>query len=542
MPGTLAIDLGSSSTVVAWQESSGAPARLLALPPYSLGDPAVVPSLLWLAAPGEEARALVGRQVLEADLADGEGPGLCRDFKRRIGAVPPLTRSAGSTPGPGEQEGNGPAGGAAAGEAAGWLSPEAAGALLLRRLWEALPPELSPSRLVLTAPIEAYRGYRLWLRQVCRDLAVPELALVDEPTAAAIGAGLAPGSRVLVVDLGGGTIDLSLVALEGGEGRAAPIAQLLRFAGRDLEGSGQALRCARVIGKAGLALGGRDIDRWIAAELCPALPPRGELLREAEAIKCALSDQPRAMRLWSAAGEAPRELRLERSRFEALLEERGLIAELDALLETVWAAARREGIDPTRLDAVLPVGGSSRIPRIRRWLAERCGAIPLRGERPVEAVALGALALTPGVQLRDVLRRGVSLRCWDQRSGAHRWHPLFVAGPAWPTDRALEVVLACSREQQRSLELVLGEPVAEERAEVVFRDGVPVLRRRPAGEAAVEPWPRQPAPLPLEPPGQQGADRLRLRFRVDPEGQLRLEGDDLLSGEPLSEQLLGPVR
>ena len=45
---------------------------------------------------------------------------------------------------------------------------------------------------------------------------------------AAIGAGLPPGSRVLVVDLGGGTIDLSLVALEGGEGKAAPLAQLLR--------------------------------------------------------------------------------------------------------------------------------------------------------------------------------------------------------------------------------------------------------------------------------------------------------------------------
>jgi len=170
---------------------------------------------------------------------------------------------------------------------------------------------------------------------------------VDEPTAAAIGAGLAPGSRVLVVDLGGGTIDLSLVALEGGEGRAAPIAQLLRFAGRDLEGSGQALRCARVIGKAGLALGGRDIDRWIAAELCPAVPPRGELLREAEAIKCLLSDQPQAVRLWSAAGEAPRELRLERSRFEALLEERGLIAQLDALLETVWDnALKLAGVSP----------------------------------------------------------------------------------------------------------------------------------------------------------------------------------------------------
>lgn len=88
----------------------------------------------------------------------------------------------------------------------------------------------------------------------------------------------------------------------------------------------------------------------------------------------------------------------------------------------------------------------------------------------------------------------MSLRCWDQRSGAHRWHPLFVAGQAWPTDRPLEVVLACSREQQADLELVLGEPVAEERAEVVFRGGVPVLRRRSAGEAAVEPWEQQPAP------------------------------------------------
>ena len=526
MAGTLAIDLGSSTTVVAWQDGTASPARLLELPPYALADPAVVPSLLWLAAPDGHDRALVGRQVLEAGLADTEGPGLCRDFKRRIGAEPAAAAAveAGS-----------------AGEAP-WLSAEAAGALLLRRLWGALPPEVTPSRLVLTAPIEGFRGYRQWLRRMSRDLAVAEVALVDEPTAAAIGAGLAPGSRVLVVDLGGGTIDLSLVALEGGEGKAAPLAQLLRFAGRDLESSGQALRCARVIGKAGLAIGGRDIDRWIAAELCPTAHPSADLLREAEAIKCALSDSPRAVRLWSPPGAPAQELRLDRARFETLLEERGLIEQLDALLESVWAAARREGLDPSRLDAVLPVGGSSRIPRIRRWISERCEGIPLRGERPVEAVALGALALTPGVRLRDVLRRGVSLRCWDQRSGTHRWHPLFLAGQAWPTEHPLELVLACSQDQQTALELVLGEPAAEERAEVVFRGGVPVLRRRPAGEAAVEAWADQPAPLLLRPAGQQGEDRLKLRFLVDPEGQLRLEGEDLVAGTPLAPQILGPVR
>jgi molecular chaperone DnaK (HSP70) len=550
MPGTLAIDLGSTTTVVAWQDGTASPPRLLALAPYALDDPAVVPSLIWLTGPESAAGALVGRQVLDAGLADGEGPGLLRDFKRRIGASSEPS-SAGRSPGAparaggsqaADSEGSEGPGGSEAAAQQPWLTPEAAGALLLHRIWRALPPGVEPDRLVLTAPIEAYRSYRQWLREVCGSFAVPELALVDEPTAAAIGAGLPPGSRVLVVDFGGGTLDLSLVQLEGGEGRASPIAQLLRFAGRDLEASGQALRCARVLGKAGLRLGGRDIDRWIAAELVPDDGPDGELLRTAEALKCQLSDVEEAVRLWSPAGLPARELRLSRRRFEALLEERGLLTQLDTLLEAVWAGARREGLARgAAIDAVLPVGGSSRIRLIRRWLQERCPGVPLRGERPVEAVALGALALTPGVKLRDVLGRGVSLRYWDRRSGTHRWQPLFVAGQGWPTTDPLEIVLACSHEGQGAIELVLGEPLGEARSEVVFRDGVPQLRRRPAGEAAVAPWRQAPAPLPLQPPGQAGQDRLRLCFSIDAEARLWLDGEDLVSESPLESRCLGPV-
>jgi molecular chaperone DnaK (HSP70) len=523
MTGTLAIDLGSSTTVVAWQEAT-APPRLLPLPPYSCGDPCVVPTLLWLSSPGTE-NPLIGRQVLEADLADTPSPGLCRDFKRRIGAPPSPT----SPPHPDAGEG-------------AWTSPEQAGTLLLRRLWQALPSELAPQRLVLTAPIETWRGYRRWLQEASRDLEVAEVALVDEPTAAAIGAGLPPGSRVLVVDLGGGTVDLSLVALEGGEGRAAPLAQLLRFAGRDLARSGQVLRCARVIGKAGLALGGRDIDRWIAAELCPGLPLEGGLLQAAERLKCLLSEEEQALQVWSAPGQAPRQLRLERRCLEELLQERGLLVQLDALLEQVLAAARREGLGLADIDAVLPVGGCSRIPLLRRWLEQRCPGVSLRGERPVEAVALGALALTPGVRLRDVLARGVSLRCWDQRSGDHHWHPLFVAGQAWPTEQPLELVLACSRNDQREIELVLGEPVPEARAQVVFVAGLPVLHDQPAGEARVEAWSPLPAPLPLASPGRRGSDRLRLQFGIDAAGQLVVEGEDLLETTRFGPLRLGPVR
>ena len=525
MRGTLAIDLGSSTTVVAFQPEDGA-ARLLPLPPYSLDEPVVVPSLLWLAHAGS-ARPLIGRQVLEAGLADVSGPQLHRDFKRRIGA--------GTEPG----------------DPAGLpLSPEQAGSLLLRQLWQVLPAELEATRLVLTAPIDTYRAYRRWLLELGQELGVAELALVDEPTAAAIGAGLPAGSTVLVVDVGGGTVDLSLVRLQGGEGRAAPIAQLLRFAGRDLDTSRQRLRCAEVVGKAGLPLGGRDIDRWIAVELglqlgeeAPADATQcSPLVAAAEQLKCQLSDQEEGLVVWSSAAGRSQPLRLSRARLEALLEERGLTLECDRLLEQVLAAGRREGVALEAITAVLPVGGSSRMPWIRRWLAQRCPGVPVRIDRPVEAVALGALALTPGVQVRDVLSHGVALRCWDRRSGRHHWHPLFVAGQSWPTPQPLELVVACSRPDQQALELVLGEPEPERRSEVVFADGLPQLRPRPAGQGQVTPWSRQPAPIPLDPPGQPGQDRLRLAFDLNGQGELTVAISDLLQPGQQRVQPLGPVR
>lgn len=509
--GTLAIDLGSSTTVVAYQPPGG-PAELIALPPYSCGTPPLIPSLLWIPH-GDQARPLIGRQVLEAGLARENSPQLRRDFKRLIGSGGPGASQA-----------------------------ETAGAQLLEQIWAAKPSQIKPERLVLTAPIDSYRPYRQWLGQVCSQLEVAEVALVDEPTAAAIGAGLPPGSTVLVVDVGGGTIDLALVILEGGEGRAAPIAQLLRFAGRDLPGSQQALRCARVVGKAGLACGGRDLDHWIAAELCPELPIDAGLLAAAERLKCLLSVEQEAFVIHSPAGGSPLELRLTRPRFEALLVARGLIEQLDGLLELVLAAGRSAGIGPSQITAVLPVGGSSQIPLLQRWIQGRLAGVPLRGERPVEAVALGALALTPGVRLLDVLSHGVSLRCWDQRSNRHHWHPLFVAGQSWPTERPFELVLACSQDGQTCLEMHLGEPQNEHRGEVVFQDGLPVLRPRRAGTGQVLAWDTQPTAIPLDPPGRRGCDRIRASLGIDGEGQLSAHLHDLQTNNYLGERRLGLVR
>lgn len=515
MKGTLAIDLGSTTTVVAWQPVGGDP-TLLRLDPHALADPPLVPSLIWLPTLGS-TRPLIGRQVLDAGLAGSDSPQLHRDFKRHIGA------------GDGAVHHN-------------LLRPEQAGCLLLLKLWRALPQALEPERLVLTAPIDTYRSYRHWLLEACRPLPVPEVAVVDEPTAAAIGAGLPPGSTVLVVDLGGGTADLALVTLQGGEGRAAPITQLLRFAGRDLQHSRQAIRTARVVGKGGLAVGGRDVDEWIAASLRPDTPLSGSLLAAAERLKCELSISPEALTLWCDEEGRNQELRLHRDELERLLDAHGLIPRLERELERVLSAGRAADIRPENLAAVLTVGGASRMPCIRRWLEARFPGVPLRGERPVEAVAIGALALTPGLRLRDVLSHGVSLRCWDRRAREHRWHPLFLAGQGWPTATDLELVVAASHDGQTELELVLGEPTAEQRAEVVFAEGLPVLLPRQAGGPQVRAWDRQPLPLRLDPAGRQGEDCLRLRFAIDAEGALTVRGQDLRSDREISPRTLGPVR
>ena len=513
--GTLAIDLGSTNTVVAFQDGNASPPQLLDLTPISQ-RPGEVPSLIWSNARANH-QPLVGRQVLDSGLSDGTALELHRDFKRWIGVLDKSDLP--SHP----------------------LSPEQAGEILLHQIWQRLPTSVSVKRLVLTAPVDQAFGYRQWLLQACNSLPVEEVALVDEPTAAAMGAGLPAGSKLLVVDLGGGTLDLSLVALEGGEGRAAPLAQLLRFRGRDLKNSKQTLRSARVLGKAGIALGGRDLDHWILDHLLPSDPDLIQknltsLLNAAERLKCRLSSpdigaEETLSELASGIDLAqPITLSLDRNQFHALLERRGLLKVLEGLLDRTLASARQQGCRPEDLNAIVAVGGGAHLPLIRQWLSETMQPVPLLTPPPIQAVATGALNLTPGVRIRDLLQKGVHLRCWDRRSNSHHWHPLFLSGQPWPSLQPLVLNLSASRSNQQDLELVLGEPQGERRHEVVFVGGLPTVRDNSNVPDTIQPLLSKTIRLELNPLAQPGEDCLRLAFQLDDEAQLIMSGEDLRTG------------
>ena len=519
--GTLAIDLGSSTTVVVFQKENGQPPELLDLPPISraIGE---IPSLIWKSSEKEESY-LIGQQIIDLNLINEKENNLSQDFKRWIGSteIEPIYDSK--------------------------ITPEKAGEILIHSIWEKVSQKVNIKRLVLTAPVDTYREYRTWLVNVCNSLEVKEIALVDEPTAAAMGAGLEPGSTLLVLDFGGSTIDMSIVALEGGEGQASPIAQLVRFDGNNLEGkSTQVLRTAKVLGKSGLRLGGKDIDRWIFHHLLPEENPTNSILRKAEELKCELSNTniKETLVITKKANNIQNEekfLKLSKKGLEELLIEKGLLKSIEKLFIQTINSAKRNSFELKDLDSVVLVGGGSRIPLIKNYLSDICNSIPFLTPPPIEAIALGALHLTPGVQIKDVLNKGVSLRCWNKKNEKHIWHPLFLAGQTWPTNKPLEIILAASINSQLSIDLIIGEPQEEGSNEIIYTNGLPTLKTIESKDK-IKKITNTIISIPVDPPGEIGQDCIKLIFNINDNCQLEVEGVDLRNNKEITKQNLGEIR
>ena len=519
--GTLAIDLGSSTTVVVFQKENGQPPELLDLPPISraIGE---IPSLIWKSSEKEESY-LIGQQIIDLNLINEKENNLSQDFKRWIGSreIEPIYDSK--------------------------ITPEKAGEILIHSIWEKVSQKVNIKRLVLTAPVDTYREYRTWLVNVCNSLEVKEIALVDEPTAAAMGAGLEPGSTLLVLDFGGSTIDMSIVALEGGEGQASPIAQLVRFDGNNLEGkSTQVLRTAKVLGKSGLRLGGKDIDRWIIHHLLPEENPTNSILRKAEELKCELSNTniKETLVITKKVNNIQNEekfLKLSKKGLEELLIEKGLLKSIEKLFIQTINIAKRNSFELKDLDSVVLVGGGSRIPLIKNYLSDICNSIPFLTPPPIEAIALGALHLTPGVQIKDVLNKGVSLRCWNKKNEKHIWHPLFLAGQTWPTNKPLEIILAASINSQLSIDLIIGEPQEEGSNEIIYTNGLPTLKTIESKDK-IKKINNTIISIPVDPPGEIGQDCIKLIFNINDNCQLEVEGVDLRNNKEIKRQNLGDIR
>jgi molecular chaperone DnaK len=273
-------------------------------------------------------------------------------------------------------------------------SAEELSGLILRKLRqdaeEALGEEVRDA--VITVPAYFADLERNRTRAAGKIAGLNVIDIINEPTAAAIAYGLnrqQDSQKILVYDLGGGTFDVTIMAVADGS-----LSVLTSNGHRQL--------------------GGVDFDEalatWFAEEfkanfdIWPLDDRRSyqQFRDEAEKVKIDLSDAEEVSVGLSAGGQFL-ELDVQRSRFESLIGH--LIDQTRALTEKVLSDA---GLDPAQIDKVLLVGGSTRIPAVRHMVRELIGREPEAGINPDEVVALGAAiyaANERGVAVRDTTGR-----------------------------------------------------------------------------------------------------------------------------------------
>jgi molecular chaperone DnaK (HSP70) len=528
-----AIDFGTSNTVVArWNADTGSPETIV-LPGLSIqqkGNPPLVPSLLYVekaATAIETVETVAGKAVRDRGLDLSSDPRFFSNFKRGIG-----TPVQGFIP---ELDGH-------------ILSFEAVGNWFLRNVIESIrQQDPALDSLIFTVPVDSFEPYRNWLGSVCQSLDINQVRLIDEPTAAALGYQITPAEKtLLVVDFGGGTLDLSLIqptfAKEKPTGFFLKWGNQSRGQSSDRASSSPSPKTVRVLAKAGENLGGADVDRWLVEHFAQtqALPITPLTLRLVEKLKIVLSfEQTAEEAYFDEETLESYELMLTRDRLEDILTNQGFFERLDSRLDQVLQQAQRQSLALGDIDAVLLVGGTAQIPAVQAWAARHFGPEKIKGDRPFEAVAQGALRLQ-NIELQDFLHHSYGIRYWNRRNNTHSWHPIIQRGQPYPTPEPIEFFLGASSEKQPSIELILGElgDSAPTRTEVYFEGNQLVTRQTTAsGETptvqALNDTERGRTIAKLTPAGFPGSDRIRILFSVDTERFLRMTVEDLLTTETL---------
>ncbi|MAF65507.1 MAG: molecular chaperone DnaK [Planctomycetes bacterium] len=231
-------------------------------------------------------------------------------------------------------------------------------------------------RAVITVPAYFDDAQRQATRDAARLAGIEVMRIINEPTAASLAYGLdrtAEGGKIVVYDLGGGTLDVSILSLEKGVFRVLATAGDTRLGGDDLD------RALVTLITNGLA---EQLSTEDMAD--PGLQQAARLA--AERCKIDLSAHPEAEISFIVPHRGIHFRRqVTREEFEELVS-----ALIDKTLDSCRLALSDSGLEAREIDEVVLVGGSTRIPAVRARVEAFFGREPHTELNPDEVVALGA--------------------------------------------------------------------------------------------------------------------------------------------------------
>ncbi len=378
---------------------------------------------------------------------------------------------------------------------------------------------------IITAPVISFDKYRVFLSEICETKNIYNYQILDEPTAVALGydAIASPDYPYMVIDFGGGTLDVNVIRLN----------------------NAKKVNAVSILGKSGSNIGGSYIDNWLLKdflqkqnlELSDISHLKNELLDKLENLKIEINNTGISeFSIEDKKNDFEMNYRLSLSEFEQILEANYFDETIQETIDNAVESAIQSGIRKRDIKQIFLVGGSSLIKHFQKIVANNFRD-KITISEPFSAVIKGGCKFISGSIVEDFLHHNYSIQHFNKNRGFYEYETIVPQKTKFPQNNVKQLIIATPFSGQEEIELKFFEVMTniynEDKIEdITFDENGNLIVIRDELEQDKS---RKVVPLntntrcfiTLNPPGIKSEDRIKLTFHLNQNRILLVDAIDL---------------